>query len=130
MTRLVGVVALLACLGVGRNVRHGLASWYSTAETRGRMANGEVLNDEAFTAASWDFSLGTRLRVRNQKRRTHQNGDNPKTNKDGIAVTVTDRGPARRLYRQGRRLDLSQAAFAALAPLSEGVISVSVEQVR
>jgi len=36
-------------------------------------------------------------------------------------VTVTDRGP----YIAGRVLDLSEAAFAALAPVGAGVIEVS-----
>ena len=43
-----------------------------------------------------------------------------------VQVIVTDRGPAKCLYRQGRILDLSKAAFAKLAPLSQGVIQVEI----
>ena len=38
-------------------------------------------------------------------------------------VRITDRGPAKRLHRI---IDLSQRAFQALAPLSAGVIRVSL----
>jgi len=41
-----------------------------------------------------------------------------------VIVTVTDRGPAKRLYNKGRRLDLSRAAFQKLSPLSAGLIRV------
>lgn len=98
--------------------RHGTASWYSVASckregTSGIMANGEPLDDQAFTAASWDYRFGTVLQVCYAGQCTQ--------------VTVTDRGPAKRLYRQGRIIDLSRAAFLALSPLSAGVIDVTVE---
>ena len=79
------------------------------------MANGRALEDEAFTAASWDYPFGSRLHV------AHGTAH--------INVTVTDRGPARRLARQGRLLDLSQAAFQALAPLAQGIVQVTVEAI-
>ena len=99
-------------------VRSGTASWYSHASTlaegnSGIQANGQVMNDTEYTAASWDYALGTVLVVRMGHRR--------------VQVRVTDRGPHRRLYRRGRILDLSPAAFQALAPLSDGVIPVTIE---
>lgn len=100
----------------------GTVSWYSRASVlaegnSGVMANGQALDDQAFTAASWDYPFNTPLRI---------------TGSTGTSVTcvVTDRGPARKLYRAGRILDLSQACFQALAPLSRGVIPVTVEQVE
>ena len=106
------------------------ASWYDNASAKREgtchvgkrggclTASGRELDDQAFTAASWDYPFGTPLAVC----RTHR-GDRG----DCVQVVVTDRGPAKRLYRQGRILDLSKAAFAALAPLKTGIIEVSVE---
>ena len=111
---------LLAQELVHAEVRRGTASWYSAAScqregTSGIMANGRRLDDEAYTAASWDYPFGTNLRVCAPVYRTCAD------------VEVTDRGPARGLYRRGRVLDLSRAAFLRLAPLSRGVIEVTVE---
>lgn len=96
------------------------ASWYSLASCRkegslGIMANGRPLVDENFTAASWDYPFGTKVRVTNL--------DNEKS----VVVSIEDRGPAKRLYRQGRIIDLSVASFQALASLREGVIPVELE---
>jgi rare lipoprotein A len=70
-----------------------ISSWYG-AECEGRlMANGKPFVPSALTCASWDYPFGTQLRIVHNAR--------------SIKVTVTDRGPAKRLYRKGRRLDLS-----------------------
>lgn len=79
------------------------------------MANGQPFDPDQFTAASWFYPLGTRVRV------THCNR--------AVVVTITDRGPAKRLVRQGRVIDLSHAAFAALADPDLGLIDVSVTKV-
>lgn len=87
-----------------------LASWYGD-ELRGRpMANGKPFNPDRLTAASWNFPLGTRVRV------TH--GSN------SVEVLITDRGPNRRF--KDREIDLSRAAFKRLAPLDKGLIPVKV----
>ena len=97
------------------------ASWYSHESCikeggSGKMANGEILDDTRLTAASWDYPFGTRLSVTNLI--------NGKT----VVVEVTDRGPSKRLYREGRVLDLSMAAFEALDDLQRGVIPVGIER--
>lgn len=98
-------------------VLRGQASWYSTAETHGRAtASGERIDDGAYTAACWGVPFGTRLRVTHADR--------------SVVVRVNDRGPAKRLVAAGRVVDLSRAAFAALAPLERGVIPVVIEEVR
>lgn len=99
----------------------GTTSWYSVKSclregTSGIMANGKKLQDDAFTCASWDFPFGTRLRIIAV--------DSGRI----VEVIVTDRGPAKRLYKRGRILDLSQAAFISLAPLSRGIIKVEIEK--
>jgi rare lipoprotein A len=92
--------------------RHGLAAWYGD-QYRGRpMANGKAFDPDAMTCASRDYPLGTILQVWRNSRH--------------CIVTVTDRGPALRLYHAGRIIDLSRAAFARLDELDAGVIEVDV----
>ncbi len=121
---LLTAVILFALLfyGVMLSVCHGAdltASWYSVESclregTSGIMANGEKLNDNDYTAASWDHSFGTIIEVKNLE------------NGKMVRVQVTDRGPSRRLYRQGRVIDLSMAAFQAIADLRRGVVPISI----
>ena len=100
------------------------ASWYSRKECisaknpNALMANGEPLDDGALTCASWDYSFGTKLRVVRPD------------NGHSVVVTVTDRGPAKRLYKDGRTLDLSRRAFLTLAPLEVGVIKVTFSKIK
>ena len=100
------------------------ASWYSRKECisaknpNALMANGQPLDDGALTCASWDYSFGTKLRVRRPD------------NGHSVVVTVTDRGPAKRLYKDGRTLDLSRRAFLTLAPLEVGVIKVTFSKIK
>jgi rare lipoprotein A len=91
------------------------ASWYGESYRGKPMANGEQFDPDRRTCASWYWPLGTVLRV------THRNVHGIVRS---VFVTVTDRGPDKRL---GRKLDLSRAAFAILAPLEAGVINVNVE---
>ena len=98
-------------------------SYYTVASclregTSGRMANGELLKDDMLIGASWDFDFGTRLLVRNL------------ANNKTVEVIVKDRGPSRRLYRKGRRLDLSAGAFDKIASRKSGIIQVEVEVVE
>ena len=96
----------------------GMASWYGE-DHRGRlMANGKKFNPDKLTAASWFYPLGTKVRV------TLKSGNrNPRS----VLVTITDRGPARDLVRDGRIIDLTHAAFKRLGPPAIGLVAVSVE---
>ena len=82
------------------------ASWYDAPAGPG----GTHL-----TCASWFYPLGTRLIVHE----VH--------NGLSVVVVVTDRGPAHRLVRAGRRIDLSRPAFAVLDGLELGLADVVVE---
>ena len=96
----------------------GLASWYGE-EHRGKlMANGKPFNPDALTAASWFYPLGTKVRVS-----LKSTAGTIRT----VLISVTDRGPARHLVRDGRIIDLSHAAFKRLAPPESGLITVSVQ---
>ena len=90
----------------------GTSSWYGD-ECRGLpMANGKPFVPEARTVASWHHKLGTKLRVTAEGGKT-------------VDVTVTDRGPAKRLVAKGRILDLSQGAFAELANTKAGLVKIT-----
>lgn len=88
------------------------ASWYGDECAGKLMANGKPFDPRKYTCASWDYPLGTMLGV----------SLNGKT----VAAVVTDRGPHKRLLKT-RQIDLSRAAFSALAPLKLGLIQVRVE---
>ena len=124
MLVVLGLVLVLVLLGSAHAAVVGEASWYSVESCKregtwqkwgGRMANGEIFDDTRLICAAWDFAFKTRLRITNL--------ENGKT----VIVEVSDRGPSKRLYRQGRILDLSKGAFAQIASLKQGVIKVKVE---
>ena len=93
----------------------GVASFYGE-ELRGKpMANGEPFNPDHLTAASWFYPFGTKIRVVHQSR--------------SVVVVITDRGPAKRLVRQGRIIDLSRAAFQTLAHPNAGLIPVRLYRI-
>lgn len=92
------------------------SSWYGVKEYCERfnpaciMANGEKLEDTMYIAACDNrWKLGTKLKL--------SHGDK------SVIVSCADRG---NFAKYGRMLDLSKAAFEALAPLSRGVIEVTV----
>ncbi len=84
------------------------ASYYSDGQ---KTANGETFNPNDYTAANKTMPFNTRVRV-----------TNPANGKSTV-VRINDRGP----YSGSRCIDLSRAAFAAIASLSAGVINVRYE---
>ena len=88
------------------------ASWYGEEHRGLPMANGQPFNPDKLTAASWFFALGTKVVVTHVDR--------------SVVVEITDRGPAKRLFQEGRKIDLSRAAFAKLANPELGLIDVTV----
>ncbi len=99
----------------------GMASWYGEAHRGKLMANGKRFDPDKFTAASWFYPLGTRLRV------TITHPDLPRRS---LMVTVTDRGPAQDLVREGRIIDLTRSAFRRLAPTDLGLVAVVIQPIR
>lgn len=90
------------------------ASWYGEDHRGLLMANGKPFNPDKLTAASWFYNLGTRVVVTHAGR--------------SVVVEITDRGPAPRLVRQGRKIDLSHAAFGRLANPHRGLIDVTISK--
>jgi rare lipoprotein A len=87
------------------------ASWYGDRHRGLLMANGKKFNPDKLTAASWFYELDTKVVVKHGRR--------------SVVVVITDRGPAQRLVKEGRTIDLSRAAFAKLAHPDLGLIEVT-----
>jgi rare lipoprotein A len=103
-------------------VQVGQASWYGE-DHRGRlMANGQPFDPDKLTAASWFYTHGTPVLV---TLKTDPNVLNPQPSRT-VLFTITDRGPHRRLVRDGRVIDLSHAVFRRLADPGLGLIEVVV----
>jgi rare lipoprotein A (peptidoglycan hydrolase) len=105
---LISIFSCLTCQATDR------ASWYGEQQRGLPMANGQRFNPDRLTAASWFFNFGTKVVV------THANRS--------VVVEITDRGPTKRLVNEGRKIDLSRAAFAKLADLDFGLIDVTVRK--
>ncbi len=63
----------------------------------------------------WDTPFNQRIRVTNAE------------NHKSVTVRINDRGPHRRLVREGRIIDLSKRAFSRIAPLEQGLIPIELE---
>lgn len=85
----------------------GEASWYGNEFHGMRTANGEVFNENEFTAASPSLPFGTYLGVTYKGRR--------------IIVRINDRGP----FVKGRTLDLSKRAAHTLG-LGVGTVHMEI----
>lgn len=118
---LVLLVVGTGALRASTRPRVGLASWYGEAHRGKLMANGKKFNPDKLTAASWFYPLGTRVRV------TLNLPSHPRRS---VLVTITDRGPALDLVRDGRIIDLGHAAFKAIAPPDLGLVDVVVQPVN
>ena len=105
------------------SIRGGMASYYtqSSCQKEGtsgiRTANGEVYDETAFTCALPTHQFGGVYRVCLQVRQPPV----------CVVVRHNDYGPGRGPRRKGVVMDLTPRAFAALAPLAQGVIPVSIE---
>jgi rare lipoprotein A len=84
------------------------ASFYDEGQMT---ANGETFNPNALTAAHKTLPFNTRVRVTNP------------ANGKSVTVRINDRGP----YIDGRCIDLSRAAFEAIASVDLGELTVTYE---
>ena len=106
------VIGTLAA-STGRTVN---VSWYGKDHDGRRTASGSIFDHRKLTCASWDYPFGTKLRLRH----------GPMW---GV-VTVTERGPAKRLLKT-RQLDLSWEAFSRLADPDAGILkNVKLEVIK
>ncbi|MBI3808698.1 MAG: septal ring lytic transglycosylase RlpA family protein [Nitrospirae bacterium] len=91
----------------------GVASWYGESFHGKQVANGELFDMEALTAAHRTLPLGSVVRVVNLANGKH------------LHVRITDRGP----YVHRRILDLSRGAAARLGMMERGLSVVRVQLV-
>ncbi|MFJ6196822.1 septal ring lytic transglycosylase RlpA family protein [Micromonospora sp. NPDC092111] len=84
------------------------ASFYDEGQLT---ANGETFDPDALTAAHKTLPFDTKVRVTNP------------ANGRSVTVRINDRGP----YIDGRCIDLSRAAFAAIASVDLGELTVKYE---
>ena len=115
-------IAAVAVLSEGRAIgSSGVASWYGESHRGRLMANGKKFDPDKLTAASWFYPLGTKVKVT-----LHVPAAPPRS----VVVTVTDRGPAKDLVREGRIIDLGHAAFKKLGDPDTGLVPVTVVPVK
>ena len=129
MTKIIGVIILIAALLVAGKplatavvthggprivTREGVSSYYSYECADMPMANGKPFDPENRTCASWFYKFGTVLIVRSL--------DTGRATE----VVVTDRGPNKRLVKEGRIIDLSKRAFQDICGLEKGLTRVAI----
>ncbi len=95
-----------------KSVQQGKASWYSIKTNYGtKTASGQVLCNNAPTAAHKTLPMGTKVRVINT------------ANNKSEVVTINDRGP----YTKGRIIDVTIGTAEKLGFVKRGVVPVKVE---
>lgn len=99
-----------ATVRYGRVVDYGRASWYGPTFNGHRTANGEIYNQNAFTAAHRTLPFNTFVKVIDL--------DNGRS----VVVRINDRGP----YARGRIIDLSYAAAKKLHMVGPGTARVKL----
>lgn len=99
---------------VGDYPTKGMASWYRGSLT----ASGERIDTDSLTCAMRKKDYGKHYQVCSVD--------------SGSCVVVkhNDFGPRKRLFRQGRIIDLSHAAFSRIAKHKTGLVDVVLVQVN
>lgn len=93
------------------DVKTGVASYYHDKFNGRKTANGEIFDNEEFTAASRHLPFGTVVKVTNIR------------NGKSVEVRINDRGP----FHKNRALDLSKAAFEEIGDTKKGHMPVEYE---
>lgn len=106
--------AFVANPGISLLSAIGQSSYYSYECANLPMANGVPFDPEKRTCASWFYKFGTVLIVKSL--------DTGRSTE----VVVTDRGPNKRLVKEGRIIDLSKKAFQDICELEKGLTRVAI----
>ena len=101
----IGALWMLSAKEKHRQKFYGKASWYYAKEP-------------GMTSAMWHVPKGSYLKITNVE------------NNKSIVVRVTDRGPSKRLVKEGRIIDLNRDAFARICNPCQGLCPVIVEKLR
>jgi rare lipoprotein A len=114
--KIIPVIALILTVLLLKACSPDHATWYG-GPLRGKlMANGRPFNPDFPCAASWDYPLGTKLKIIHAEK--------------SVIVEVTDRGGEHSLLHFGRTIDLSRSAFSSLANPRAGSIRVKIVRVQ
>ena len=95
------------------NAKTSLISYYHDKFNGRKTASGENFDNTKLTAAHRSLPFGTKLKMTNMK------------NGKSVVVRINDRGP----FHSSRALDVTKAAFKAIASEGSGVIPVEYEVV-
>ncbi|MDP8299992.1 MAG: septal ring lytic transglycosylase RlpA family protein [Candidatus Tantalella remota] len=118
------VASLFVFTGVtseaGFTYLEGVASWYAefSPGIRQTTANMEIFDHDKMTCAMWGMPFDSEIEVTNL--------DNGKK----VTVRVNDRGPAKRLFKKGRVIDLTMAAFREIEDLDAGLVRVRLRRIN
>ncbi len=112
----VNSIAAKTDLGATFVYLEGLSSWYSESDPGilSTTANMEKFDEDGMTCAIWGVPFNTIVEVANMK------------NGRIVNVRVNDRGPAKRLCKEGRVIDLTKGAFKKIGSLDGGLTKVRV----
>ncbi len=89
-------------------------SYYHDKFNGKKTASGEIFDNSKFTAANLRLPFGTKVQLTNL------------INGKSVIVRINDRGP----FHAKRAFDVSKAAYAAIADVNKGVVSVEYEVVE
>ena len=78
----------------------------------------EVFDHTKLTCAMWDVPFNSRIKVTNVE------------NGRSVIVRVNDRGPAKRLVKKGRVIDLTMGAFKKIEDLDKGLVRVQISLIE
>ncbi len=104
-------VLCVSCTSMNSLKTAGTASWYGNEFNGRKTANGEVFNENLFTAAHRTLPFGSIVEVTNT-----ENGKKTQ-------VRINDRGP----FIDGRIIDLSKKAFQQIADPKKGLVEVKIK---
>jgi rare lipoprotein A len=93
--------------------QEGIASWYGPGYDGKRTASGEVFDQDALTAAHFDWAFGTRVRI------------TLLSSGQSCVVRINDRFP----NHKGRVIDVSRGAARAIGLIGPGTGRVRLEVV-
>lgn len=112
MKRIIFFIALI-WLGTAAHAETGIASMYWQPQKTGCPPYGQF-DPNSMTAAHKTLPCGSKVRVTSLSSGRQ------------VIVRINDRGP----YVRGRIIDLAKAAFAKIAPTSQGLVRVNVERIE
>lgn len=106
-------------------IKIGYVSWYGNEFHNNKTANGEIFNENDYTAASPILKFNTKIKIMNI------------ANNNSVIVRINDRGPFK-CYKEGNKIlpfyplkphdkrvfDLSKSAFKKLSDNKKGILKI------